>query len=53
MKKVGKKFGKWYDLSTSEEKAVILEKDLFHTVCPDLIRSAVEILDEFLEEQKQ
>ena len=41
-----------YDLSKSEEKAVILEKDLFHTVCPDLIRSAVEILDEMIEEQK-
>ena len=42
-----------YDLSKPEEKAVILEKNLFHTMCPDLIRSAVEILDEFLEEQKQ
>ena len=42
-----------YDLSKPEEKAVILEKNLFRTVCPDLIRSAVEILDEFLEEQKQ
>ena len=40
-----------YDLSKPEEKAVILEKNLFRTVCPDLIRSAVEILDEFLEEQ--
>ena len=42
-----------YDLSKPEEKAVILEKNLFRTLCPDLIRSAVEILDEFLEEQKQ
>ena len=42
-----------YDLSKPEEKAVILEKNLFRRVCPDLIRSAVEILDEFLEEQKQ
>ena len=41
-----------HDLSKPEEKAVILEKNLFRTVCPDLIRSAVEILDEFLEEQK-
>ena len=41
-----------YDLSKPEEKAVILEKNLFRTVCPDLIRSAVETLDEFLEEQK-
>lgn len=42
-----------YDLSKPEEKAVILEKNLFHTMCPNLICSAVEILDEFLEEQKQ
>ena len=42
-----------YDLSKPDEKAVILEKNLFRTVCPDLIRSAVEILDEILEEQKQ
>ena len=42
-----------YDLSKPEAKAVILENNLFRTVCPDLIRSAVEILDEFLEEQKQ
>ena len=42
-----------YDLSKPEEKAVILEKNLFRTVCPDLICSVVEILDEFLEEQKQ
>ena len=42
-----------YDLSKPEEKAVILEKNLFRTVCPDMIRSAVEILDEFIEEQKQ
>ena len=41
-----------YDLSKPEEKAVILEKNLFHTMCPNLICSAVEILDEFLEEQK-
>ena len=42
-----------YDLSKPEERVVILEKNLFHTMCPNLIRSAVEILDEFLEEQKQ
>ena len=42
-----------YDLSKPEEKAVILEKDLFRTFCPDMIRSAVEILDEFIEEHKQ
>ena len=42
-----------YDLSKPEEKAVILEKNLFRTVCPDMIRSAVEALDEIIEEQKQ
>ena len=26
-----------YDLSKPEEKAVILEKNLFRTVCPDLL----------------
>ena len=41
-----------YDLSKPEEKAVILEKNLFRTVCPDMIRSAVEVLDEIIEEQK-
>ena len=41
-----------YDLSKPEEKAVIVEKDLFHTLCPKMIRSAVEILDELLEEKK-
>ena len=39
-----------YDLSKPEEKAVILEKDLFRTFCPDMIRSAVEILDELTQE---
>ena len=42
-----------YDLSKPEEKVVILEKDLFRTFCPDMIRSAVEILDELIEEHKQ
>ena len=42
-----------YDLSKPEEKAVILEKDLFRTFCPDMIRSAVVILDELIEEHKQ
>lgn len=39
-----------YDLSKPEEKAIIKEKNLFHTLCPEVIRSAVEILDELLEE---
>ena len=41
-----------YDLSKPEEKAVIIEKNLFRTMCPNLIRSAVEILDEMIDEQK-
>ena len=41
-----------YDLSKPEEKAIILEKNLFRTVCPGIIRSAVEVLDEIIEEQK-
>ena len=41
-----------YDLSKPDEKAIILENNLFRTVCPDMIRSAVEILDEMIEEQK-
>ena len=39
-----------YDLSKPEEKTVIMEKNLFRTLCPEMIRSAVEILDELLEE---
>ena len=39
-----------YDLSKPEEKAIIMEKNLFRTFCPEVIRSAVEILDELLEE---
>ena len=39
-----------YDLSKPEEKAVLIEKNLFRTLCPEMIRCAVEILDELLEE---
>ena len=39
-----------YDLSKPEEKAIIMEKNLFRTYCPKVIHSAVEILDELLEE---
>ena len=42
-----------YDLSRPDEKAIIIEKNLFRTVCPDMIRSAVEILDEMIEEHNQ
>ena len=39
-----------FDLSKPDELEKIKEKNLFHTVCPDMIRSAVRILDELLEE---
>ncbi len=42
-----------HDLSIPEEKAVILEKNLFRTVCPDMIRSAADLLDEMIEEQEE
>ena len=35
----------------SSEKAIILEMNLFSTVCPDMILSAVEFLDEIIEER--
>ena len=38
-----------YDMSIPEERKMIVEKNLFSTVCPEMIRSAVEILDELLE----
>ncbi len=34
-----------YDLTIPEEKAIIMEKGLFQKFCPDMIRSAVEILE--------
>ena len=37
-----------YDLSKPEEKAVILEKNRFRTVCPNMIRSAVDLLGEMM-----
>ena len=40
-----------YDMSKPEEQAIIVEKNLFRTVCPEMIRSAVEILDELLSEK--
>ena len=42
-----------HDLSKPEENAVIKEKNLFRTACPELIRSAVEILDELLDERRR
>lgn len=42
-----------YDLSKSDEREKIMEKDLFRTICPKMIRSAVRILDEILEEYEK
>ncbi len=41
-----------YDLSKADEREKIMEKNLFRTLCPEIIRSAVSILDELLEEYK-
>ena len=40
-----------YDLSVPEQMASIREKELFRVLCPEIIRSAVAILDELLAEQ--
>jgi C_GCAxxG_C_C family probable redox protein len=37
-----------YDLSKPDEREKIMEKNLFRTRCPEMIRSAVRILDEVL-----
>jgi len=37
-----------YDLSNEEELKIIREQNLFETICPDIVESAVEILDEIL-----
>ncbi|MEE0686601.1 MAG: C-GCAxxG-C-C family protein [Lachnospiraceae bacterium] len=39
-----------YDLSKPEDKLIIDEKNLFKTICPIMIESAVEILDEMIAE---
>lgn len=41
-----------YDLSKPEEREKIMEKNLFRTFCPEVIRSAVEILDRLLQENE-
>ena len=34
-----------YDLTKPEDSACIMEKNLFRTICPEMIRSAVEVLE--------
>ena len=42
-----------YDLSIPDEREKIMEKNLFRTFCPEMIRSAVRILDELLGEYEE
>ncbi len=42
-----------YDLSKPDERERIMEKNLFRTFCPEMIRSAVSILDELLEDYQK
>ena len=39
-----------YDLSKPDEYEKIKEKNLFRTFCPEMVKNAVSILDEMLEE---
>ena len=41
-----------YDLTKPDDSACIKEKNLFRTVCPEMIRSAVEVLESVLAEYK-
>ena len=41
-----------YDLTVPEDKVFIKEKNLFKTVCPEMVKSAVSILEEVLNEYK-
>lgn len=41
-----------YDLTKLEEMACIKEQGLFKSVCPEMVQSAVEILEEILAEYK-
>lgn len=41
-----------YDLSKPDELALIREKGLFTDICPKMIKSAVEVLEELLAEQE-
>ena len=41
-----------YDLSKPEEMEQARQKNLFHTICPQMVMQAVEILDEMIAEGK-
>lgn len=38
-----------YDMNTEEGRKIINEQDLFHTVCVNFVKDAVEIIDELLD----
>ena len=40
-----------YDLTRPDERAKIEERDLFHTMCPELVRSAAQLLEEIIAEE--
>lgn len=39
-----------YDLTKAEDMQIIREKNLFKTICPEMVRSAADILDEMINE---
>ena len=39
-----------YDLTKEEDKVVIMEQNLFRTLCPKMVESAARILDEMIAE---
>ena len=39
-----------YDLTKPEDMQIIKEKNLFRTVCPEMVRRAADILDEMIKE---
>lgn len=41
-----------YDLTKAEDAAIIKEKNLFGTICPEMIKSAVEIIEEIFNDYK-
>ena len=39
-----------YDLTKTEDMKIIKDKNLFRTICPEMVRSAATILDEMINE---
>lgn len=40
-----------YDLTDPTDRKIIMEKNLFRTLCPEMVRSAVQILEEMFSEK--